>query len=1065
LLIGAAFVWVVRTDFGQFRPTIESALSARLGREVTIEQSLEVRIGGTLSIAASGVRVANAEWASDPEFLAIERFELELPLLALMRRPIDITRFEAAGVSLSIETGDDGRDNLPPGRPGSDEVDQDATDGPFPVLFRHVELEDVDIRWRQPNRNTPLVLSLQAFDHHLAADGMVRAEVRGALDGKALAYEGIVGTYDALLEGQDVRFDGRGQFGDVRFEGSATIDSLARPERPVFDISLDGDNFGAVAHLFGRDAPAGGFSIRLASQHLGDGIQLTLRGDVGATRLDAAANMPSISSINHVTFDLDASGPRLDRVASLLDLGEWPASPFRLTGHLQRNGEDLLVNEVRIDTGEARLALEAHVPHLPTLENAKGTFELSGPDLSRFARLLGQEGRVSGAFDAKFSLARSGAGANVIEGYATTSLGRLQVTGEVGSGERLAGSRLKIEVTGQDAGAVLGLFDVAGYEGQGYRLAGEVGIHEQGVSIREGTTLDLGELHADVHGDLPTTGYWEGTRLVFSVHGNDLASHIPALADARRSGAVFRWPGGPFQADGQFSYTGDALVLSGINLVSEGLDAGADIELQLPLDEANGHFDIQLSGGSTGLVWSATGAYAPPGDPFELAVRGTVSTGNWSLETARLQLADARLALQGEVGPWPGLEGTDISVQVDITDLSRLGQWRQRSLPAVSLKGGARVDGNRRAFRVDALDITSGHSDIRGDAAFDFTGAVPTVSWNSHSGVLDLSVFAGDEGSGHPAGSPTVIRKPGLPFPDVIFPLERLAQLDSDFDISADRLQLENREYAGFALRASTEDGALRVSRLQGSGLQGDLRGTFSLVPDGGDNAIVELNSSASGLRLNLSRELVQDPAVLPALEYRVAVQGRGSSLYETLETLDGTIIVSVSGGTIPNSVLAFMEGGLLEQVMHAVLPNRLAESSTTVSCAAARLVAEDGVLRTEPGIALVTDKIRMASHGEIDLSDGRLDLNFESHPNEIYRTNVTDLLVNPFVRFSGTLAAPKISFDKPKALLSAGLAVGTGGLSILAKHAFDRIGMENDPCAHYEELLKNLEPAPTVSD
>jgi hypothetical protein len=44
-------------------------------------------------------------------------------------------------------------------------------------------------------------------------------------------------------------------------------------------------------------------------------------------------------------------------------------------------------------------------------------------------------------------------------------------------------------------------------------------------------------------------------------------------------------------------------------------------------------------------------------------------------------------------------------------------------------------------------------------------------------------------------------------------------------------------------------------------------------------------------------------------------------------------------------------------------------------------------------------------------------------------------------------MAAPRLAVDEQGALISGGAAVATGGLSILARAAWDRLNRSSDPC------------------
>ena len=81
--------------------------------------------------------------------------------------------------------------------------------------------------------------------------------------------------------------------------------------------------------------------------------------------------------------------------------------------------------------------------------------------------------------------------------------------------------------------------------------------------------------------------------------------------------------------------------------------------------------------------------------------------------------------------------------------------------------------------------------------------------------------------------------------------------------------------------------------------------------------------------------------------------------------------------------------------------------------------------------------------------------------------------IFNPFIRLSGTFAEPGVGIDEGGLLLSGGAAVATGGLTILAKAAWDRIARSNDPCGDtsssialaLEDRLPSLDEYPKTRD
>ncbi|MND02907.1 hypothetical protein D3C83_224750 [compost metagenome] len=58
-------------------------------------------------------------------------------------------------------------------------------------------------------------------------------------------------------------------------------------------------------------------------------------------------------------------------------------------------------------------------------------------------------------------------------------------------------------------------------------------------------------------------------------------------------------------------------------------------------------------------------------------------------------------------------------------------------------------------------------------------------------------------------------------------------------------------------------------------------------------------------------------------------------------------------------------------------------------------------------------------------------------------------------MKISGTLAQPEMVLDAPKALVYSGIAIGTGGLSIIAKGLYDRVRHSSNPCEKFVEQAR----------
>ena len=79
---------------------------------------------------------------------------------------------------------------------------------------------------------------------------------------------------------------------------------------------------------------------------------------------------------------------------------------------------------------------------------------------------------------------------------------------------------------------------------------------------------------------------------------------------------------------------------------------------------------------------------------------------------------------------------------------------------------------------------------------------------------------------------------------------------------------------------------------------------------------------------------------------------------------------------------------------------------------------------------------------------------NFNATPNNALQISAGELF-NPYILIGGTLSKPSVGVDPTKALLHGGAAVGTAGISVLAKGVLDRVGNTMPVC---EEMLEQVQ-------
>jgi len=114
VLLAVFFPWDV------LRGPLNRYVSDKTGRHFEITRRLDVKLGRTTRILADGIEFDNPEWARDPQLVKAEGAEIEIELLPLLRRHIELPLIELHRPQLGLQIEADGRRSWALGRDTAD---------------------------------------------------------------------------------------------------------------------------------------------------------------------------------------------------------------------------------------------------------------------------------------------------------------------------------------------------------------------------------------------------------------------------------------------------------------------------------------------------------------------------------------------------------------------------------------------------------------------------------------------------------------------------------------------------------------------------------------------------------------------------------------------------------------------------------------------------------------------------------------------------------------------------------------------------------------------------------
>ena len=318
----AGYAALAALDLESYRGEIERRAENATGRELTLDGAMSLSMGFSPTVEVSGVRLANADWGSRPQMATIERFEVEVALLALLTGDIRVSRLVLVKPDILLETGPDGQGNWALGTAGEQPAGSAGGSAVRLPEISGVRIEDATVRYRDSQSGLDLVTNVAKASLDTAGDGLaIRAE--GTYQSVPFELDGTVGALSNLLAGTGrYPLDLNIRAEDTELTLAGTLDQRGRDVSPDVELSAE---TGSLANL---TALAGLPDLNLPD--IGP-AQLTsrVRGtDAGYSFTGLKAELAGSDLAGEATVDLAGAGIRFtaDLSSSTLDLRPFSAT-------------------------------------------------------------------------------------------------------------------------------------------------------------------------------------------------------------------------------------------------------------------------------------------------------------------------------------------------------------------------------------------------------------------------------------------------------------------------------------------------------------------------------------------------------------------------------------------------------------------------------------------------------------------------------------------------------------------------------------------------------------------
>ena len=333
LVIAAGAVFVATFDVNGYKPRIIAAVEQATGRTLALNGPIGLKLSLQPTIEARDVAFANPPGFSRPQMVTLERLDLQVALLPLLSKRVEVDRLVLVRPDIRLETDTQGHPNW--------QMQPEATIAPAPagqqpalaatgqqaqIAVRDVRIQDGTVEYRNGKTGQSTTLAIRQLSASGGTGEPLHVTADASYDGAPLA---LTATFGSLQGGLPVALDVTVKVANASLTAKGGIADLPGMSGVHIDIAVQIPDLQALSPLAHSDLPAlkaVAFQVSLADLKGGlangaalQGLKLTSPvGDLSG-QVTAALGAPPM-----VTADLKSD--RVDMEALMASLGR-PVAP------------------------------------------------------------------------------------------------------------------------------------------------------------------------------------------------------------------------------------------------------------------------------------------------------------------------------------------------------------------------------------------------------------------------------------------------------------------------------------------------------------------------------------------------------------------------------------------------------------------------------------------------------------------------------------------------------------------------------------------------------------------
>ncbi|MEA3152511.1 MAG: AsmA family protein [Betaproteobacteria bacterium] len=179
-------------DWNLIKGPIARRIEHATGRTFAINGDLHVRLLPHPRIRAEGLVLGNAEWSRDPNMAEIEKVDLVVLFLPLLRGEFVFPEINLTGARILLEKNAQGVPNWQ-----FKTTTKSSAHQPPPAVGG-LDIDRTQVAYRDPTIKTDVIADISTIDQREADPGMMKVTVKGRYKDQSATLDGVVGSLRTL---------------------------------------------------------------------------------------------------------------------------------------------------------------------------------------------------------------------------------------------------------------------------------------------------------------------------------------------------------------------------------------------------------------------------------------------------------------------------------------------------------------------------------------------------------------------------------------------------------------------------------------------------------------------------------------------------------------------------------------------------------------------------------------------------------------------------------------------------------------------------------------------------